>query len=595
MKENKVNIEVIEVIADDGKVFSLDSERISSNLRKEAEEYNKQYHRWYDFKNFKVDKDKLKVWKPENWEHFKWEICRNFIYRAKPRDQYMMTHQNYDSNRDYDIDVFNGIKTSDEFVKFINKIVYPNDRYGFQYELHYDNIFQMYQVLYGSGLVETPQGCLRIAIDEENYEAVKYCVETLKFNVSIHNICSALKVNIEETRGWENKFYPSENDIAVEFKPIFAKNGENDKELDNFQKNKYYYSKESRNISEFLIKNYNGDLTELCIKLIGGDDTIHGANMYKIHYFYNIYKELNITLPIHSESVETIIQFNYFWQDKCKWFEKIKKYNISLYNGCADSIEKSKLPSKEIVESIFLQIKHAERKKIKDIYTVLKSIDVDSDKIMYYFNVITPYYFSQAKRNYETLPDVLVDEFNAIRDVLSTNKPDLETIFGLNEEEIQKYGNGFYKIENKKGLPLEYFKKFNGMNFQNDTEMIVLDDADYEISKDRDVCTCKEHYSEALREHTRQMRNVEKNDQKFPEKKDYVYWRCPVHGKISNVIYVYYTERNITFEEFLKATDRVSKDNQKKKLQSEIDELEKAQKELEEKKKKIEKRINGIK
>jgi hypothetical protein len=387
--DKSVNLE--KYITSDGKVFELPITKLLEDLKKESIEYEKQYKKFlkfkknkspndvlnefdinihndrfyetYDLNYFEIDPNKLKEYRSENWEHFKWDLFRNLISHEK-KGFYG----------------YNDIKTEQEFLNFIDNELLSDRLTEYKFIC---SPLQKYEFFQLSGLRDlyTEEKIMELIIRNNDYEDLVYAVNVL---------------NIEISSKYISMINFSDNTYGFRYDDEIIKGGDGSILLTAVDKNQkvekleYFYTESYEKILTFLLENYKGDFNEI-IKYIIGDYNF-------VHYLYQYCKEKNINIDLHLEKdISKLIHFVKYWSDKSyeivieddHYFYRRGEmwdhifFESDIYNG--------EIVNKFILEKYFMET-HCEQDE--NVIEILKMSKIDIKKIMY---------FSIVKQGYENL------------------------------------------------------------------------------------------------------------------------------------------------------------------------------------------------
>jgi len=577
VKIEKCNIELEKYIASDGKIFELNIETFSENLKEKSLKYEKDYQKFldfkktkpaheklekfdqermderfyeeYDFYNFQIDSEKLKKYKAENWEHFKWSLFKNHLR--------VDNGNNYTRNRNLNIATeYNNINSGEDLLNFVESI-FERRSNGRKYVFISTKI-EKFHILHKSGLHKLYNNQNELINDilsdkHTKLDDLKYAIETLKLEISPSDINKSMDFSRYKHIG---SWLDSNNKI---------KDGSGLKLMEDKTKNQkveyhdFYYLADTKEIVDYLLDNFKGDYNKITPKVLQSSE--------KTYYLIRYCDEKNIDLELKKENLHKLIHFIEFWFNRSYTLNILKDgtFSYSSFWSVKSDTFQGEIISDKLLEKHFMKRRCGDynSERIPTLLKIFSKTKIDFNKKAYFLMVIqndNHTWTHEGNEKFSDIREIFINSdhyiersgcYGHVTNGKSVRYTSLKNTKKLTDEQLkEKYLN---KIKYN-----DRFEKIRIFDIYSDLNKSVLPDEDkYKILKIKEPY----HYLET------------KTD-------EYIL------GTYDDGIR---TERKIiTFEIFCEIADSVTSKHKKDILEKELAEIEKTKKELEDK-------INSIK
>lgn len=532
MKEETKNVEVVEYTCDDGKVFKLDIESFLESLKKSAESHNKEYHTHFEYKNFVVDETLLEKYSSKNWKHFKFELVRKYIRNKQQNNNHYNRYGGFSGGTPFSIDEINNIDTEKKLLDIIRNSFDIDSKYDYSYQ----NL-SLFKLLFGSGMFKITD-CEWNLINMVNsnkldLEATKYCIEVLGYDYDIDDILTITNKMIFKKNNFADT--PISETTEIEYTNPLKRVSGSDEDIRKSKTIKYEQVIDD-SVLKYLFENYKGDETELIKKILRSGNSLH--------YIYNFTKNNNFVKYLHTETFDNLYAFICFWDNKkCKY--KSNDFLFTFYDGSWIMKEMFVKTGKNTIKKSFFE---------KFFYDNKLVYDTDSRKIESIIRLFSDYGYTDNE-TYFYLIDSLGINFEKYKYVDNTSSIFIKILQNLKDRDI--FNNVSIWTYNKNS----YF----GNNTESLQELKNKYEGKYRLYRNEIYYIESIHY---LKEKFIKKTSLHKNKEDIIES-DYEY----ILDK-EKIIVEEKKLRRMNYEDFCGYINDINIDEEKMRLQKEIDELQ---------------------
>lgn len=417
MQEITRNIESPIYITQDGREFSLDITDQLKQLKERAQEHEKKYNRFIEFKNekmqqndlheildqfderqhteqfytdydinySKIDQKKIEKYNPDHWKQFLIKLLRDVVNRQVLERESQRTISQ----------IYHSVRSSDDLLRTINwihsiyeKMIQYMDAERDILVMNKQNLKENYEFIYESGILNRtpPEELLDVNVIGNMPENVEFLIKK-GFKVKTRHLTYTNHI-ISQT----HLAYPRYEKLErVTYDNIWEKTTEREsfgskKKMKKTDGTITYGRKPINQLRDLLYDNYKGNLDDVSIKLIS--DMRGYCNMDALHDHYT-YTEKKYRSSIHNMKLSDLLGFTLYWTSNSQISPRSIKNNKIKFNkefnfGLSKmTSKKSVLPDKETFLKIFINIpteRHQEYAK-----ELMESIKLDKEHITYYF------------------------------------------------------------------------------------------------------------------------------------------------------------------------------------------------------------------